>query len=80
MDRTLKFNVLKAILSRYGVEWNPGRGKGSHGSFQKLMNGGVYSYPIPRHSKDVLQCYVRGVRKKFKLTPDDGVSDAAFYT
>ena len=79
MDRTLKFNVLKRILGRYGIHWNAGKGKGSHGSFEKLMDGGMFTYPIPHHGKHVPQPYIRGVRKKFKLTADDGVSDDEFY-
>lgn len=42
------------------------------------MDGGVFTYPVP-DEKDVLICYVRGCRKKFKLTVDDGVSDRKFY-
>ncbi|MGA2232092.1 MAG: hypothetical protein ABSH22_14445 [Tepidisphaeraceae bacterium] len=77
-DKTLKFRELRRILKSFGIEWDPGKGKGSHGSFWKRMDGGVFSYPIP-HQKDVQQWYVRGCRKKFKLTADDGVSDEEFY-
>jgi hypothetical protein len=47
--------------------------------FEKMMEGGVFTYPIPRHGKDVPQPYIRGLRKKFKLTSDNGVSDEEFY-
>lgn len=42
------------------------------------MEGGTFTYPVP-HQTEVLICYVRGCRKKFKLTVDDGVSDKTFY-
>jgi hypothetical protein len=77
-DRTIKLRRLRQILKSFGVQWNPGKGKGSHGSFIKAMEGGVFSYPVP-DEKDVLVCYVRGCRKKFKLTAEDGVSDQDFY-
>ena len=77
-DRSLKFRRLKEILGKFGVEWESGKGKGSHGSFWKRMDGGIFTYPVP-HQTEVLICYVRGCRKKFKLTADDGVSDKTFY-
>ena len=77
-DRTLKFRRLKEIFARFGVQWDAGKGNGSHGSFYKSMDAGMFTYPVP-DQKDVLICYVRGCRKKFKLTDDDGVSDREFY-
>ncbi len=77
-DRSIKLRRLRQILKRFGVEWDPGRGKGSHGMFEKVMHGGVFTYPVPDQT-DVLVCYVRGCRKKFKLTAEDGVSDDEFY-
>ncbi len=62
----------------YGVDWDASHGKGSHGSFWKMIGGSYFSYPVP-HEKDVLVCYVRGCRKKFKLTAEDGVADRDFY-
>jgi hypothetical protein len=77
-DRTIPFRRLKQILGKFGVDWDPKKGKGSHGSFFKYMPNGWASYPIP-HGKDVLLQYVRGCRKKFKLTEEDGVPDNQFY-
>lgn len=47
--------------------------------FFKEIDGEVFSYPVPTSKGDVLPCYVRGARKKFKLTKADGVSDEQFY-
>ncbi len=79
-DRPLKLSKLIRILKRYGISWDPSRGKGSHGSFVKLLSDGrELVYPVPTHDKDVLWCYVRGARKRFKLTPLDGITDRDFY-
>jgi hypothetical protein len=57
---------------------DPSRGKGGHTLFFKVFPEGVFSYPIPVR-KDVLPCYVKGCRKKFRLAPEDGVSDEDFF-
>lgn len=78
-DRPLKLKELKAILRRYGVGVEAGRGKGSHLLFSKEFPEGVFTYPVPTHNKEVLICYVRGCRKKFRLRESDGISDKEFY-
>jgi predicted RNA binding protein YcfA (HicA-like mRNA interferase family) len=77
-DRTIKLRRLIQILNSYGVSWNAGKGKGSHGTFEKLMEGGVFTYPVPRRD-DIYRGYVRSCRKKFKLTAEDGTPDEDFY-
>jgi hypothetical protein len=77
-DRTIKLRRLIQILRHFGVDVDRARGKGGHLLFYKKMEGGVFTYPVPNES-DALICYVRGCRKKFKLTEDDGVSDRDFY-
>ena len=66
------------ILGRYGVMVDESAGKGSHIKFWKVFAEGRFSYPVPRQ-RDVLPCYVKGCRKKFRLLPEDGVSDEAFF-
>lgn len=78
-DRTISLRQLIHILGRFGVQWVSSRGKGSHGIFVKHTPEGDATYPVPASSRDVLVCYVRGCRKKFKLTAADGVSDRDFY-
>jgi hypothetical protein len=55
-------------------------GKGSHTTFLRRNENGrvVSSYPIPT-KKEVLICYVRGCRRRFGLTEEDGISDEDFY-
>jgi len=77
-DSRITLRKLKRILAKYGVEVESSGGKGSHIKFFKQFDDGRYSYPVPTHGKDVKSCYVAGCRKKFRLTPDDGVSDDEF--
>lgn len=76
--RKLTIRDLRRILSSFGIELV--RTKGSHHIFGRQFDDGWFSYPVPCHSKDVLDCYVRGCRKKFRLTEDDGVPDEDFFS
>jgi hypothetical protein len=78
-DRPLKFRVLSQIVRRYGGWEDRSMGKGSHVTFLREINGHIVTYPIPSHKKDVQLCYVRQLRKKLRLTAEDGVSDREFY-
>ncbi len=71
---------LRKCLRAFGVWEEKGRGKGSHTTFLRDIEGKVFSYPIPTHDKEVLDCYVKGVRVNLRLTSDDGVSDAKFFS
>jgi len=75
----LKLRDLRRILASYGVQEDVSSGKGSHTKFYKQFDDGNFSYPVPKR-KDVLPCYVRGCRKKFRLTAQDGVSDEEFFS
>ncbi len=75
----LKIGELRRILKSYEVVEDCAAGKGSHTVFRKVIDGAQVSYPVPTSCNDVLPCYVKGCRKKFKLLPADGVSDADFY-
>ncbi|MEX0676622.1 MAG: type II toxin-antitoxin system HicA family toxin [Pirellulales bacterium] len=73
----LKLRDLTRILQSYGVSFTKKRGKGDHILFWKQFTDGRFSYPIP-DKPDVLPCYVKGARKKFRLLPSDGVTDEEF--
>ena len=64
---------------RFGVAEDSSRGKGSHTLFFKQFDDGEFTYPIPTHGKDVNPAYVKGARRKFRLMPEDGVSDDEFF-
>ncbi len=79
-DRCISLKELRRILARFGIIEDPSLGKGSHTTFLQMDANGkvVASYPVPTN-KDVLICYVRGVRKRFGLRAVDGTSDQKFY-
>jgi predicted RNA binding protein YcfA (HicA-like mRNA interferase family) len=77
--RRLKLNDLRKILRSFGVEEDKAARKGSHTVFIRQFPEGTFTYPVPTHTKDVKPCYVKGCRKKFRLLPSDGVSDAEFF-
>lgn len=78
MNRPLRFRELRRILKRYGIVEVPDRGKGSERWFEGRVPTG---YPITCHGegKEVGRGLVAAVRRHFKLTPTDGVSDHEFY-
>lgn len=53
--------------------------KGSHTLFDKQFDDSEFTAPIPTHGKGVNPTYVKGARRKFRLTPEDGVSDDDFF-
>lgn len=75
----LNLSQLRKILRNFDVSEDPSAGKGSHTVFIKVIEGKRMTYPVPTTGQDVLPCYVKGCRKKFKLLPRDGVSDDEFY-
>lgn len=79
MDRPLPLKRLRKALRHFGVSEDPSRGKGSHTLFFKRFPEGEFTYPVPTSHDPVLVCYVKGCRRRFRLTPEHGVTDAQFY-
>jgi hypothetical protein len=79
VDRPLPLKRLRRILRSFDVEEDESRGKGSHTLFYKTFPDGTYTYPVPTHKDPVLVCYVKGCWRRFRLTPEHGVSDKDFY-
>jgi hypothetical protein len=79
VDRPLSLKNLRRALKAFGVQETPSRGKGSHTYFHKVIDDAEVGYPIPTNNDPVLIAYVKGARRKFKLTEEDGVSDKDFY-
>jgi len=77
--RVLTLKQLRRALASYGVAEDPSRGKGSHTLFFKIIDGGRYTYPVPTTRDPVLECYVKGARRKFRLTKEDGITDEDFF-
>lgn len=75
----IRFKKLRKILKTFDVWEDKSFGKGSHTTFLRKVDGSIFSYPVPTHDKDVKDCYINAIRKKFKLRSADGVSDTDFY-
>lgn len=75
----LSMKKLRRALKAYGAWEEPERGKGGHTAFLRVVDGKTQLYPIP-NKREVEDCYVRGVRRKFALTPEKGVSDEVFFS
>lgn len=72
----MRFRDLRDILAELGIEWEQGKGKGSHGAFVGLSLGSKTKrvYPIPHHQqREVGSAYLAGLRRCFELTPKYGV-------
>jgi len=77
----VKFRDLKRLLSKFGVEWDERRGKGSHGAFAGYSHVTKIkaSFTLPANQqRDVSKAYLNPLRRKFELTAGDGVSDDLF--
>jgi hypothetical protein len=70
---------LRRILTSFGAWEDSSRGKGSHTVFFRDVDGSVFSFPIPTHDKEVKDCYLRGVRKRLRLSTKDGITDDEFF-
>lgn len=79
VQKNLKRTDFVRILRYYGVAEDTKSGKGSHTKFWKMIDGKKFSYPVPG-DRVVKPCYIRGARKKFKLTAKDNVTDDDFFS
>lgn len=73
--KIVKFRVVKQLLSTFHIEIESGK---RHLRLRGPRGG---TYPIPRFkdNDDVERCYIDGIRRAFRLTIEDGVSDEDFY-
>jgi hypothetical protein len=73
--KVIKFREVRRIFATFGISMVRGR------RHWCLVSGDGNKYPIPAHSDDddVFRTYVEGARRKFGLTPQDGVSHKEFY-
>ncbi len=80
-DKVLKYREMIACVSKFGVHENASRGKGSHRMLEKLIDGRIERFPVPCHNEnhELAKSFIRAIRRRFKLTDDDGVSDTEFY-
>ena len=79
--KLLKHRKLIKILRGFGVTENKVRGKGSHRRLVRLVGNRQYSTTITFHGRNMEHSgsVVESVRRRLKLTDEDGVSDQDFY-
>ena len=81
-EQVLKYRRLIQTLDRYGItEMKKTRGKGSHRMLVGVVEGRLVKQPIKCHkeSEDKPKAVIASLRRVFKLTARDGVSDDEFY-
>ena len=82
-DFPLKYRRLRAILKTFGIfEDNTKRGKGSERMFVGVVGGRVTRLPTKCHNEgdDKPRAVVQSIRRHFRLTEADGVTDEDFYS
>lgn len=77
MPSPMPFSDFKRKLRHFGITLKPG-GRGSHYKLTKVVGGVTIIYTVAVHHSEVDDVYVRGTRKRFRLTPAHGVSDEEF--
>jgi hypothetical protein len=80
-ERTLKYRDLLKRLKQFGVAEDRGRGKGSERLLTRIVAGKKYSTTTKCHSESDQKpkAVIKSIRRRLKLTPEDGVLDSAFY-
>jgi len=71
-----KFKDVVRMFKAFGIE--TARGK-KHWLFL-AADGRKYPFPAKSRTADVDRCYIDAARRRFNLTPADGVSDEKFYS
>jgi hypothetical protein len=79
-QRRITLQQLRKILTSFDVREDKSRGKGSHTMFFRDLPTGSVSYPMGTNSRDILPSWVKACRRALQLTPEDGVSDADFFS
>lgn len=82
MDKPVKYRDLLALVARFGVYEDPKRGKGSERLWvREFADGTKRSIPVTCHGPGYVigVGLVKAIRRRLLLTPQDGVSDEAFY-
>jgi hypothetical protein len=80
-DQPLKYRRLLRILKRFNAYEEKKRGKGSERMLCRVVEGRLERFPIRCHNEneDKPRAVVKAVRRRFRLTKEDGVPDEEFY-
>lgn len=77
MAASMRLSAFKRKFASYGVSIERGA---KHWKMYKEIDGSriVYIFAAQKGGREVLDVYVKKARKRFKLRPEDGVSDHEF--
>jgi hypothetical protein len=80
-ERSLKYRDLLKRLKLFGVIEDRNRGKRSERLLIRIVEGRKHSTTTKCHSDSDQKpkAVIKSIRRRLKLTPQDGVSDSAFY-
>lgn len=80
-DKPLKYRRLLRILKRFNAYEDKKRGKGSERMLCRVVAGRLVRYPIRCHNEneEKPRAIVKAVRRRLRLTEEDGVPDREFY-
>ena len=78
----MKFRALKKVLRSFGIDAIIAKSRGHKRKLHCLLvndKGDKFPIPASGDGDDIERSYVNAARRKFKLTPEDGVTDDDFY-
>ena len=77
MAASMRLSTFKRKFASYGVSIERGT---KHWKMYKKIDGAkiVYIFAVQKGGKEVLDVYVKKARRRFKLRPEDGVSNREF--
>jgi hypothetical protein len=81
-EKPLKSRDLIKCLRHFGVYVESERGKGSEIMLARVMEGRIIRLPTRHHGggDEKPKAVIRSIRRHFKLTTKDGVTDKDFYS
>jgi hypothetical protein len=81
-EKPIPYRTLRKILRSFGIAEEKRRGKGSERMFAGVVNGRVERYPTKCHNEgdEKPKGVIRAIRRRFRLTEADGVTDEDFYS
>ena len=80
-EQAITYRRLRRILKAFGIEEDKSRGKGSERMFVGVVEGKIVRYPTKCHGDGDIKPkgVLRAIRRTFRLTEEDGVTDRSFY-
>jgi hypothetical protein len=80
-EKPVRYRTLRKILASFGIQEEKGRGKGSERMFAGVVEGRIVRMPTKCHNESDMKPkgVIKALRRRFRLTEDDGVTDKDFY-